>query len=273
MDEKENNMNSALENAGKKWTEETSGLMRADLAAAVRRRLEEKEARKPSQVVNFVPGDSSAAAPKPRRVPAWLTWGAMGAAAVALIVIAVSVLRGPEPVGAVSFGEGSLAAAQSRELFSGAKIASGADGSGVVLIDGQRVNVYMTSSASIEIESRRAIRLTGGEIWTRVEPGSGYFEVNTPHGKVEVHGTSFGVAVTSAGTAVTIASGVVEVGVGDLCEEMRPGRRAFVATGAAAPEFSDAPGDTTPAWAIELFKKASGANASLYLPSGALPSK
>ncbi|GAB4323776.1 MAG: hypothetical protein Kow0059_19160 [Candidatus Sumerlaeia bacterium] len=279
MDVKDRELDALLERTGRAWAEETAGAMNGGLTASVRRRIAERRTAFAGRRDGRFAAVREAIAPErpgPIRRPAlrlWLPWGGVAAAAVAVVAVLALTWRAAAPVGTVMLGEGSFAAAGARALHPGMTLACADDGRGVFLLDGDRINVYMNSGASVRVESRTAIRLERGEIWTSVEPDSGLFEVLTPFGRVEVHGTSFGVSVSEAGAEVTIASGRVEVGIGDQRQIMEPGRKALLSPGASAPRFSPAPGDVTPAWAIDLFRKASAANASLYLPSGALPGK
>lgn len=235
---------------------------RAQLQDRMRQALAEPAERKSAEVV-AVP-----ARPAPAR--RWLVAGGWVAAAAALVaLVSVPVVRhqmAKAPLGAIEYQVAKGSGPSHVSIRRGSRIEATA---GTILtMDQQRVNIALREGAELEVVSADVVRLNHGEAWTHVRTDSGYFEVQTPHGKVEVHGTTFGVIVDETGTRAVVADGKVEVGIGSKCEWMHPGTCAQITPGAEMPDFMAIEGSVTPDWVPPLLEEARAAHLRRYLPTG-----
>ncbi len=199
------------------------------------------------------------ATPAPVRRPARvLTVTGLAFAAAAAIALFALLSPGDEDLGAMLYRRSSGAQGLALEkLKAGSIIKTSGNGDAAVFsMDGSRVTVNMAPDTQVEVVSDDNIRLVKGEIWTHVRTGSGEFEVTTPDGEVEVHGTTFGVRVDDEGSYVVVAEGEIEVGIKGECVDMEPGTQAKIGRGSKQPVFEVAPADVTPPWAVELERAA-----------------
>jgi len=105
------------------------------------------------------------------------------------------------------------------ELFNQDQIESGKDAfAAIKFVDGSTiVKVFPLSILTINAEEsngkmNKSSKLDLGELWTRVDPGSGDFEVETPTTVVSVKGTSFQLQVSDTGaTTLYTITGQVEM--------------------------------------------------------------
>ena len=105
------------------------------------------------------------------------------------------------------------------ELYNGDQLQSGEESfAALKFIDGSTiVRLFPLSNLSIETDVEggklnKRTKLDLGELWTRVDPGSGEFEVETPTTVVSVKGTQFLLEVDENGaTTLYTVKGQVEI--------------------------------------------------------------
>lgn len=210
--------------------------------------------------------------------PSRWRWSVIGLAAAACLAVMVVIDRGGDgnPLGSLVYSGGQTQVTGTKPgtsdlLGSGATISTGKDGEALVAMDHNRVNLILRQDTVLSLAEVDTVTLDKGEVWVRVRPDSGFFEIKTPTGHAHIHGTTFGVKVTEGRTEVVVASGIVEIGVGDLCVDVPPGHRGSLEAGSESPEVLEANVELSPSWAVETFNRASQARYSDFFPSVATP--
>jgi hypothetical protein len=220
-------------------------------------------------------GAATASRQKHRPSLVWKWWLAPAFAAAVCVIGLLPVFFGkPRCVGLVFFQEGDLSvhgtSGPPGNLDKGASVSTGPNGEGFLSLDGDRVNLFLNHDTDLTLKSVDIIRLEKGELWVRVDPGSGFFGIVTPHGFVHVVGTTFGVTVSLRETRVEIAAGKVKVGTEPNRTRMiTPGTGASLSFSAADPVLRDSLEDITPNWAVDLFSRAAASQARAFFPSAA----
>lgn len=203
---------------------------------------------------------------------AWKKWLVPALAAASVVGLLAALFEQPQCAGLVFFQEGDLsiqgASSGPGILEKGDLISTGADGEGFLSLDQDRVNLFLNHETAITLKTADTIRLERGEIWVRVDPESGFFGIDTPHGFVQVVGTTFGITVGPRETRVEIAAGKVKVGTEEdrICL-ITPGSGATLSFDAPGPVLHESHEEITPAWAEELFSRAAAAQAMGFFPS------
>lgn len=199
-------------------------------------------------------------------------YGWLLAAACLLGLLIVPSLM-DSPMGAVVYSTGEILVDGKSDhkgpLEAGTTLQSIADRRAMVSLDEDRINLFLNEKTRLTLDSKEQVALAEGELWIRVEPNSGTFGVATPHGRVEVHGTTFGVMVTESETRVSIAAGTVSVANGQGESFISPGQSATLSGDEQAPQLYPESEEITPEWAKELFNQASAARAKTFFPSAA----
>lgn len=199
--------------------------------------------------------------------------GLIGLAAAACLAAVFFVPRmRNKDVGSLVYSAGVItqshpSSVREGHLTPGSILETGPGGEALVAMDNNRVNLIVGNESRLAVAKLDTVDLTDGEIWVRVRPNSGFFEIRTPTGSVHVHGTTFGVRVTPEGTQVEVASGLVELGVDDLCVKIPPSHRGTLHVGATDPIVEQSPVEPTPQWAVDIFKRASESRYSDFFPS------
>lgn len=183
------------------------------------------------------------------------------AAAAALLVVITLPAIAMIPLGKVEFRS---AAGSEDSLRRNSTIHAAKGNDTIFTLDDRRISVQLRGESTVTVASADTIRLNEGEIWTVVKSNSGYFAVETPNGKVVVHGTTFGVIVRNGETHVALEHGAVTFGRGDNTVAMTPGMVATLKNGELRPSVTVNDGELTPAWAKDLFDRA---QASMFYPS------
>ena len=252
-------MDSLLKQAGTSWTEDScpdSERFLATFESALR-------------------GASTASQQKVRRSIGWRRWWVPALASAVCAMGLLVFLRIESPwTGAIVFHNGSVivknSGGEQDKLGDGSVISSGPDGDAILALDSDRIKVFLNHGTEVSVQTASSIRVEKGEIWVRVQPDSGFFGIDTPHGFIHVQGTTFGVVVSEKKTNIEIVAGKVLVGTGQKqTRSITPGTAASLSMDSSAPILYRSQGDVTPAWAEELFNRAVAAQALAYFPSAA----
>lgn len=160
----------------------------------------------------------------------------------------------------------SVRAAGGRVWAAPAATAKG--GSGMLLAMGPGVRGALAAGASIQEAGRREATVLEGAAWFWIDPGKGPFAVNTPAGRVNVTGTSFGVRVEGGKVRAEVAEGtvIVQPPAGEMAT-LSAGRAWDAAPEAAAALTNRPEGAALPDWVAGLVKKDQDAWAEAFVPS------
>ena len=142
-------------------------------------------------------------------------------------------------------------------------------GEAMVSMDSTRIDLFLNRETVVSLDSSDTVTLTKGDLWVRVDTDSGHFEIATPHGRVQVHGTTFGVSVTEEEARVEIAAGKVAVETEAGSAFIVPGEGASLSRNGSKPIVHSSPGDVTPKWARETLTRVWSAHELRYFPSAA----
>jgi len=262
-------MDAALSTLGERWAR-NSGQRTPTFVRGLRQRLAE-ESSQPS-VVQL--GTS-----RGRQHRGWRLPLAAAAVLIPLLVLVASMSPGVRvwwrnantPIGNVAYRDGMLTAPYD-ELRAGMRLEAGARERLVAALDDDRIIVGLAEGSTAEVMGRDALRLDRGEVWCEVRPGSGRFEVTTPHSTVVVVGTAFGVRLVGDSTVVIVTSGKVQVGNPQGSVNVGLGEAARVISLNSTPELAPALAitESRPAWAEALWRDAARAAAARRYPSGQL---
>jgi ferric-dicitrate binding protein FerR (iron transport regulator) len=200
-------------------------------------------------------------------------WSMIGLAAAACIAAVVFLPHwADQQIGSLVYGnaETKLLGASlpdSGHLKVGSKVETGEGGEALIAMDDNRINLILGQGSDLTLAKADTVNLDRGEVWVRVRPNSGFFEIRTPHGHVHIHGTTFGVAVSPDRIEVVVASGIVEVGVGEQCVDIKPGNRGILQAGSTNPTIEPTAVVLAPEWAAKILKRASEARYADFFPS------
>ena len=202
------------------------------------------------------------------RLQAGWAWSA----AVVCVVALLLVPRYWNPsIGEMVFVSGEVLVngvqANTKGLNSGNIVSPQKGGEAMISLDGGRIDLFLREGSRLALDSNDTVSLAKGDIWVRVDTNSGYFGIQTPHGKVQVHGTTFGVSVGDTETRVEIAAGEVSVETRKGTEYIRPGKGAVLKGNDSFPIVLASTGDVTPQWARKTFNQAATARELRYFPS------
>lgn len=203
-----------------------------------------------------------------------LAWAGTFAAAIVIVAL-VSGLR-PPPAAAPKPGPGQVASLGASPVEAPVGGGPFAQGSPIRTAKEHKwlfrlsddVRCAMNGATEVQLDSSREITLAEGEVWLWVAPGGKGFAVKTPHGRVTVHGTSFGVSVADGQTRVEAAEGMVTMAsASGAAVEVASGRRSAMTASAVDAAASRTEGAGLPPWVSQV--ESGGANAWIgaFLPS------
>jgi len=256
--EKENaSMESFLEKYGELWTE--AGVSDSkELTARFRKKLSREVGleKKPSRESGW-----------------WWRPGWIVAAAACALVLMMAPIYWERSVGEVIFSSGQVRVGENPPTESaiepGSRIQVAEGGEAMVSMDGGRIDLFIREGAELELAAIDRVIVSKGDLWVRVDPDSGHFEVGTPQGNVTVHGTTFGVIVDEDETRVEIASGKVSVANSMGSEFIEPGTGARIVGQQTPPTIHTSAENVTPDWARDIFNSAAADQARRFFPSAA----
>jgi len=201
-----------------------------------------------------------------RRV--WL--GMAAAAAVVLAAATGALVLRQTSVGRLELRSGRVAvsgvAGKFNLLSDGTTVATSANSNAIVDMDDGRIRMFLSESTSMHIDGEDRVTLAGGGTWINVRPESGFFQVATDRGTIEVHGTSFGIVRSGADFKVYLASGEIRLRQGDAVTTLRPDEYVEIKGGEAAAVRS-ADDREPPAWTTRLYREYQIAHSAEFFPS------
>jgi ferric-dicitrate binding protein FerR (iron transport regulator) len=229
------------------------------------------------------PGKKRASSAQPRRPSLWspmnwkkLAWSAGALAAIVLAVgIGSRILLESRGIGKVEFAEGSVqlidgsGSTLSRDrgrLEPGTTIRTGETGRGLFDM-GDDVLGVMAGSTSAVVVDRDRLQLDRGEIWFSVIPEGRGFAVDTPHGRVEVTGTEFGVRVGEFDLSVEVIDGDVRVSRGVEQNRVAVGEILKVQQGGGPVVARRSEGSELPDWVLKVIEEVELEYVAKYIPS------
>lgn len=250
-------MESFLEKYGEMWTEDSVSDSKA-LTARFRKNL--------SREINL----------EPRPSKEWGWWwnpGWIVAAAACTLAFVLVPVYWNRPVAEIVYRSGQVRVNGDPEskttLDSSTRVETAAGGEAMISMDGGRIDLFVREGTGLDLAAIDRVTLSKGDLWVRVNPNSGHFEVETPQGRVTVHGTTFGVSVQETETRVEIASGRVSVANSRGSEFIQPGTGASLVGQQTPPAIHPSSGDVTPGWARDIFNDAAADQARRFFPSAA----
>lgn len=258
-------MDRLLGAVGTAWCEEVSADESTFVSRFEGRLRREKEvaaeARKPVK-----PAAAVVAVPR-RRV--WIPF-AIAASVLIVIGIGAYALLAGRDVGSIYYQRGQIVASGATTLHKGDRLVCNTADAGIVALDKGRVVLFLANDTLVEVTASDRVRLNHGSLWAVIKPKSGFFEVATPNGSVDVHGTTFGVIVDESGTRVSLLSGAVTATTPQGTSSLVPGQEAALppagSVGAVAITQTKV---ATPKWVVDLEAEAARERASKFFPSGA----
>ena len=198
-------------------------------------------------------------------------WAVAAAACLLAIVFLPGYLN--STIGGLTFTSGTVTVdgqvLEQGHLKAGNHLIVAKGGEAMLSLDESRVDLFLREGAEISLDSIDTVTLAKGDLWVRVDPNSGYFGISTPHGQVEVHGTTFGVSVDEKETRVEIAAGKVSVSNSAGNDFIEPGMGATLVGQDQSPSLHPTNGDVTPAWATDIFDRAAVEKVKRFFPSAA----
>lgn len=198
-------------------------------------------------------------------------WMAAGVAAGILVVAGsgFAVLRGSS-VGSVEGRSGRVSvsgvAGRFNLLNDGTHVATAANSTAIIDLDDGRIRMFLSESTDVRVDGIDSVELAAGQTWVNVQPNSGFFEVATENGTVEVHGTSFGIVKQGDALKVYLASGEIRLRHGSETTTLKPDE--FIELGAgSAPTVQSAEGAEPPAWTTRLYREYQITHSANFFPS------
>lgn len=255
-----------LERFARSWEADSAPADPKTFLASFREKLD--ELREPGMAPAVVVG----MAPLRRRradrvsVRAWRIASGVAIAAAAFAAVLVLAPFQRESAAAVLFTRGEVTITGPGKLSRTMTVATSASSQGVVAVDQNRISLLLNQDSTLDIVDQDTVRLASGEVWTSVKKDSGFFEVLTPHGRVVVHGTTFGVRVTAEETVVSLAEGKVSVLSVGREDALTPNMSATIA-GAGKAALMMPVDEPVPAWVQVLHDAYINHEMSRYYPS------
>lgn len=200
-----------------------------------------------------------------------LPWGLFVVAASVLIVAglsAVSLLQG-RAVGALVYQRGGILASGSGRIAKGSTLAAAAGEGGVVNLNDGRVALFLDGETEMRVNTAEEVEIKRGSVWAAIQPNSGFFQVATPHGNIDVHGATFGVVVDATGARVSVQSGSVTATTPRDTRTLSPGEEILLPAGEGLNSLAVVSAEVAkPAWVVDLETEAAGQEGSNPTGSG-----
>lgn len=194
-------------------------------------------------------------APLPASRPVQLAFGTAAAVALAVGLFVAFGLSASPVVGEIRTATGVTVDGRPAEpgtpVHAGERLATAAEGLAVVdLVERGTMRVFPGTRLAVG-GGAEEVRLLGGEVWFRIQPGHGRFVVRTARGTAEVLGTSFVVEDRGETMEVRVLEGRVRVEDRDHLGQVRVGanQKTLIAPkGPPSPPLRYDPRDDENAW-------------------------
>lgn len=126
-----------------------------------------------------------------------------------------------------------------------------ADSNAILTLRGP-THVKLNEKTLLHVTNDRELRIDSGRAWLDVAKAPRNFKIETPAGRITVHGTVFDVNVTPDRTVVTVKSGKVEISNSASTAQLNAGEQGEMVRGSEKIRASKVDADSVTAWADEI---------------------